>query len=114
MDEQNDRHFPRYYAVNPDADLTLSQKDGGTVLDGKVVDVSRDGIGFLGNERLIPGTRVILKIDKIKIEFSIVYCTQDIINPDAFRVGLNRQLSTENLVTLFQSHSLIQEKPDNS
>lgn len=110
MTDENDRNFPRYYTVLSSADLPLMDNNSKAKLDGRIVDVSRDGIGFLSNEPIDPGLKVTLTLENAQIEFTAVYCTQDIINPDTFRVGLTRQRSAENLVTVFHSHDLLEDK----
>jgi hypothetical protein len=111
MTSADNRSFPRYYTVIEKSGLGLCHKDGNVPIPGRVYDVSRDGVGFIANERIVPGGRAVLQVGDKTIEFQIVYCTQDIINPDVYRVGLQRMVTTENLVTLFQVNNLLKENP---
>ena len=107
--KQDKRFFPRYYTVKSEIEAKLFRKSNMTQIEGHFFDVSRDGIGFMAKEREVAGQSVILKLEKRKIEFQIMYCTGDLLQPDQFRLGLRRQGSQENLVTLFQSHGFLAE-----
>jgi len=108
MTSADNRTFPRYYTVKAKNNLVIGDKNTGLPLAGKIVDVSRDGLGFLADASIVPGTIGVLQIGEKSLEFTVVYCTQDIINPNQYRVGLNRHLTAENLVTIFQLHELIE------
>jgi hypothetical protein len=108
--DKDSRFFPRYYTIKLPIEARLLRKSDLTEISGAFVDVSRDGIGYLSDQREIPGQAVILKLEKRKIEFQIMYCTADLLKPDQFRLGLKRQGSQENLVNLFQSHGFIEDE----
>lgn len=99
------RWIPRYHSVIGDYHAKLVHGSGATVRDitARVLDVSRDGIGILVGEPLSAGTQLTLTVDDKQIQLQVVYCVKDLIHYDHHRCGLQRVVSSENLVNLFSA-----------
>ena len=97
---QDERFFPRYVNVTEAFDGRLVVD--GRELEARVIDVGRDGLGILADDRVPEGSTVelVLTGDR-RLTFHVVYCMDDVIHRGRFRCGLQRYGSTENLVSLF-------------
>ena len=103
------RFHPRFFTVKEGFPGTVRSMDSGEALPGKVVDVSRDGLGFLSEERIVPGSKIKMRLNDQEIVFRLVYCTLDDKEKDKFRLGLNLFETKVDLVELFTSLELIDQ-----
>ncbi len=102
----DDRWLPRYHTVNREYHVELSPKAGGA-LSARLLDVSRDGLGILLEREVRAGETYDLEVDGKGIRVKVVYCIRDLIHAGAYRVGMQRVGSTENLVSLFAAQKCI-------
>ncbi len=97
-----ERFFPRYVQVETSRfSGRLTKADDGTELSVQVIDVGRDGIGMIVETPLPAGLAIELSLADKKVGMLLVYCMQDLINPERYRCGLRRRGTQENLINLF-------------
>jgi hypothetical protein len=102
------RWFPRYHPVAPTFKGRLSFAIDGRSVEARLSDVSRDGLGVVLSELVKPGETLNLVFAEREIGMVVIWCIPDLIHKGSFRAGLHRRNgSSENLVSLFAAHGII-------
>ena len=106
--QSDERFLPRYVSVSTAFDGRLTTD--GRVLEARVIDVGREGLGILASEPLAEGTVIDLELADRHVTLRVVYCMEDLIHRGFYRCGLHRVGSSDNLINLVAAAGFLERQ----
>jgi hypothetical protein len=101
-----ERNDIRHYYLGDDFPGRFVTADGKSEVNGRLVDVSRRGIGVVAKAELRYGTQVVLILGKRRIAFEVIYGASHLGIEGMYRVGMFSREVDCDLIAVFREAGL--------